>query len=336
MGSREATDYYLARRGVSSREVVAMIVMALVIGAIALPWLLQQREGSRQRMCEYRLIDLGRTMLFSTNLRKGRSFPGYANPQGAEDAENSRQIGWAFEMLPYIGRQLDKQSGKLPGVDVFGPRNDVHQQLTSASDNSGQNQLPSVFVPEFVCPVDARVDQSQRQAFLSYVANCGMPDAKPTQEFPADWPANGLFLERFSGRNGNYVTSPQFVEDHDGGAYTLMLSENIDAGLWTDTSENQVGFLWTVGSPEGIHTPQCAVLYINQERGKGDRSSRFARPASNHQRGVNVVYCDGHTRFIDDGLEFRIYVAQMTPDGQQVRQPGSDQLLSPPYREIRE
>jgi hypothetical protein len=46
-----------------------------------------------------------------------------------------------------------------------------------------------------------------------------------------------------------------------------------------------------------------------------------------------MMYCDGRTKFIDQRLDYRIYCAQMTPDGQNVRHPGSDKPLEPPYRE---
>ena len=335
------------RHGLSRVEWVAMILMAMVLAAILLPTLLQNRESSRRSLCDARLTDLGMTTLFVAEFRPGKHFPGYTNEQAVDAAGTRVKTGWQFDLLPFLGRKMvqnidDVPPGErldplklLPGPDVFGPRQEFYTEHGPFGPNATRGKVPEAYIPEFMCPEDPRSGAEKRQRWTSYVANCGMPDGKPSGKFPPDWPANGVFLNEFDNRDPAIFTSPQFVEDHDGASFTMMLSENLNAGLWTDSDEGRVGFVWAPGDASGNHTPDCPVLFINQERGAGDGTVRFARPSSEHPGGAMVLYCDGRTKFIDQRLAFRIYCAQMTPDGQNAKQPGSDKLLEPPYREVR-
>jgi prepilin-type processing-associated H-X9-DG protein len=46
------------------------------------------------------------------------------------------------------------------------------------------------------------------------------------------------------------------------------------------------------------------------------------RPSSYHPGGVNVTFCDGHTRFISQDIQYSVYCLLMTPDGQNCNTPG--------------
>ncbi|MFN0022019.1 MAG: DUF1559 domain-containing protein [Pirellulaceae bacterium] len=334
------------RRGISRLEIVALVCMALLLATLILPALLQNRMSSRRHTCESRLTDVGLTTLFVTELRTGKHFPGYANEQAVDAEGKQARTGWQFELLPFLARRVEVNLDEvskvgplnplelLPGPDKFGPRQKFYEAYGSGGPAATRGKRPEFYLPEFMCPEDPRTQQDKRLAWTSYVANCGLPD-KASKMYPPDWSANGVFLEQFDNRDPAVFTSPQFVEDHDGTTYTMMLSENLDAGLWTDSDEAKIGFLWALGDQVGNHTPECPVLFINQEREHGDGTLRFARPSSHHAGGVLMMYCDGRTKFINERLEYRIYCAQMSSDGQNTKQPGSDKLLEPPYREVR-
>ena len=40
----------------------------------------------------------------------------------------------------------------------------------------------------------------------------------------------------------------------------------------------------------------------------------YARPASNHPGGVNVVFCDGHYHFLREDVAYSVYQTLMAPD----------------------
>jgi prepilin-type processing-associated H-X9-DG protein len=223
----------------------------------------------------------------------------------------------------------------MSGPEVLGPWNEIYEQVGPPGNDDLRGKVLAEYIPQLICPDDPRGSKRPPEAWISYVANCGLPDAEPRDEFPADWPANGVFLERFLDRAESRAMTRKFIKDHDGESYTLLFSENIDAGKWTDTNEALVGFLWYPGTPQGTHDPAGVVLSINQPRGKRDDSVRYARPASLHVGGVNVAYADGHTDFLVSEIDYRIYAAHMSPDGQNATWPGSDKPLDPPWREAR-
>ena len=50
-------------------------------------------------------------------------------------------------------------------------------------------------------------------------------------------------------------------------------------------------------------------------RSLGTVLADYARPASNHPGGVNVVFCDGHVQFLrEDVAKYSIYQVLMAPD----------------------
>ncbi|HEX7379611.1 MAG TPA: H-X9-DG-CTERM domain-containing protein, partial [Pirellulales bacterium] len=47
-----------------------------------------------------------------------------------------------------------------------------------------------------------------------------------------------------------------------------------------------------------------------------------ARPSSNHPSGVNMMFCDGHSRFVSQDIDYAVYCLLMSSYGQQVMPPG--------------
>lgn len=48
-----------------------------------------------------------------------------------------------------------------------------------------------------------------------------------------------------------------------------------------------------------------------------------ARPASNHPCGVMVAFCDGHSRFISEDIDYGIYCKLLAPNDAACNDPGS-------------
>jgi prepilin-type processing-associated H-X9-DG protein len=90
--------------------------------------------------------------------------------------------------------------------------------------------------------------------------------------------------------------------------------------------------------------PQPGDTYVDQERINrvGDdvygndpmfdpNLPRFARPASNHPNGVNVAFCDGHTDFLRDDVEYVVYQQLLTANGKKCVDPRDhDAGVKPP------
>ena len=162
------------------------------------------------------------------------------------------------------------------------------------------------------------------------------------------------------------VTMTQdFISSNDGTSNTLALSENSDqfndqgnAGsyvTWTNgtpalpsnnallgPAEYYNGFVWW---PAATATPPYQpydfvnnkLVYpygmINYVTTAGvnppPNGYYYARPASRHPSGVNVLFCDGHSRFLNQELDYAVFCLIMTPNGQYCNQPGSAGLVPP-------
>lgn len=58
----------------------------------------------------------------------------------------------------------------------------------------------------------------------------------------------------------------------------------------------------------------------------------YARPSSAHNTGVNVVFADGSTRFINETIDYRVYQELMTPCGKKSSIPFRQTILSAEFR----
>jgi prepilin-type processing-associated H-X9-DG protein len=182
------------------------------------------------------------------------------------------------------------------------------------------------------CPDNRPDKENASPNWLAWVANSGLPDVPNQADFPPDWPANGVFLDHFSRPPGaDYQVSLAYLNEHDGAEHTLLLSENVDAGLWTDADEPRVAFVWAANLVNGEPSPQNVLFRINRRRGEGDGSLPFARPSSYHAGGVNAAFCDGATRFLSENVDYMLFCRLMTPDGTGLKQPGSNKPIAAPY-----
>ncbi|MGV3605172.1 MAG: hypothetical protein ACO1RA_02110 [Planctomycetaceae bacterium] len=363
--SFQAADFFLCRRGLSRIEIVVTAGVIFLGLSLTILYLGQSRTTSRARECEARQIELGRTLLFQAQITG--HFAGSIQPYQGKDS--TRPIAWPVVSLRYLSRPLDRKTGELPGQDVLGRYAIYHDNLKLLSHEAGQAELSAMFLRELVCPEDPRIataapspsaqegTRKPGQAALSYVLNCGLPDfaespSPDSQEFWPDYPENGIGLDQMRSRGDLSRNSLEAVESADGTAFTFLLSENADATLWTEAGESSSGFLWSTfygsdGKADDRY-PMPQVLAINELRGERAKSASesallFARPSSYHAepgkdksiRGVFVLFCDGHTKFVSEQLDRQLYMAFMTPQGTHTRQPGTGTSLESPWKEER-
>lgn len=159
-------------------------------------------------------------------------------------------------------------------------------------------------------------------------------------------------------------SSFDYLGIHDGLSMTFMVSENIDAGSYADplaqglpdstmnggmsmggmdlpyaVLEYRQGFVWWGDVDAGGNTtpPYDSMQYgrINSPSDTGASGNTFypytnARPSSRHPDGVNMLYCDGHARFISQSIDYRVYGLLMSSWGRQVLPPGAMSAPSTP------
>lgn len=340
------------RKGWGRLEIFVTIGIVLVGLSLLLIVVSRSRTSSRARACEERLMEIGMTTIFRASL--SGEYVGFVQPHS--EVQGARNVSWPVMLLPYLGRPKDLKTGMLPGKDVLGPRAHLFDRFGKPLPAADSAEAAVPFLPEFVCPEDPRLRDAKKamqMAALSYVLNCGLPDAaeeKQGETFYPDWPSNGIGMDRVHTRGKLKENGPEGVEAADGAAFTFLFSESTDATQWTDASEAGSGFMWSTflgeegKADEKFPLPQ--VLRINQQRGvsaagRSEGSILHARPASYHTEpgksqpihGVYVLYCDGHIKFLNEQLEQRIYLAMTTPQGEEAKMPGSGVLLDAPWRE---
>lgn len=333
------------RNGTTLRNVVVAI---FIIGLLLLTMVTvvhQSRVKNRRIVCESRQMQLARALLYY-DMSTG-SFPGFRDVRTVDNRGQPKAASWVFFTLPFLNdvsaRGVDptednfvyqekKQRLEKEGLNsVTGQYAELFKQYGPEASQALRDQTPNVYIPGLVCPNNPRPNDTDRTTcWMSFVANTGMPDAEATMEFPADWPANGVFTNQFPAQLVLADrTSYADLLASDGPSATLMLTENVDSGLWTDLLESQVGFCWTADFA-GKPATGDRVLRINQQIGQGNGTIRFARPSSYHEGGVNVAYCDGSTDFLSQDIDDSVYARLMTSDSANVRYPGTDKPVDPP------
>ena len=164
-------------------------------------------------------------------------------------------------------------------------------------------------------------------------------------------------LNAGGGKNPGYEMvqmSNAYIAKGDGLENTVLMSENVDAGNWTDTTEAKVAMVWNGAGTVNLNTeppnlsPPDDNMRINRGIGMSEldggnvratanqdsnnsssssQSTTFARPSSYHPGGVNMAFCDGRVQFFSDQGDYYVYCLLMSTNGQRVRLPGSNKVL---------
>ncbi len=262
-------------------------------------------------------------------------------PQPPDDAWN---ISWAAVILPNMERQ-----------DIWDRLIDVNATI---ADGGALEVIP---IESFVCPADTDATSNVELPALTYSGNTGAWDREDNGDFllinpsppgQGDTTDNGIFLN-LAEYDRNRVKPPQMriSKIRDGAGTTIMLSENVNKDYepigtgatdpfftWLGGADNggdpefgteqQLGFVWVVSE-----NPQPGADLDDQERINRDaatnppnnpwppQQTEFARPASNHSGGVNVVFAGGNTRFIADDIDYLVYQRLLTTNGKKCVDP---------------
>jgi prepilin-type processing-associated H-X9-DG protein len=330
------------------------LVVITIIGmllALLLPAIQSPRMLSRQTTCANNMRNIAQAM-FAYDTARGR-LPGYSQrvPRGnakavgidrtsdpprwlliTVDPEKALPISWATMLLPQLERQ------------------DIWDQIVDPELEPEIRQIELL-----VCPSDSDAFATPDTPALSYSVNAGAPDWDGRFLIgpkAGDTTANGMFLNLYEFVwNGVKAPTSRLGAIRDGGATTIMLSENFhksyepaSVGLpsrfsWAFGTEQHLGLVWVVNDD-----PQPGNTYVDQERisrASDDvydndpvfdpNSPRFARPASTHPGGVNVAFCDAHIEFLRDDIDYTVYQQLLTANGRKCVDPRDhDAGVKPP------
>lgn len=330
-------------------ELLVVISIIAVLAALLLPAVQMAREAARKMQCTNNLVNLqkgaiqfevakeqlpaSRMIFQSLPTMKDLSGTSYSyKPPTNFNAAASTQhaITWVHQILPYIERK--DLYDLLVEALVLGSNGKAYTSQAATNANMVEDMGRGIKLTVMFCPSDELDGANREQA--TYACNGGLPDnLGGTAANGVDWPANGVFDNRMKGSADSikvHKTSLADVSNGDGSANTIMIAENMDVirwnlNGWSVSSNNDAEFNACIVWQDGTNTID---QQLNRNTLTGALSETVARPSSNHSAGFNVVFCDGHVKFMSEGIDYSVYQRLMTSNGKKYKQAGLTTTVS--------
>jgi prepilin-type processing-associated H-X9-DG protein len=267
------------RAGYTWTELIVVLVSVnFLAGLLVLGGGCGPGEPARRTQCINNHHNIGISLIRYEG-EKNR-YPGWTNNQNPDKEKlGGTETGWVFPILPYLDRS------------------DIFNHYGSSGKEAGEQ--PKEHLKILVCPNDS--DIIGKGTNMSYVVNTGFLDDESPEKIAA-----GVFTRQYRTAVDQKLAIMNTGAIIDGVAMTLMVGENLDAGTWNSAKEGCVGFTWQEGTPE-------KGARINELAGTGE--CKFARPSSKHSGGAVFTFCDGHTQFISEDIDYTVYQRLMTSRG---------------------
>lgn len=272
--------------------------------ALLLPAVQNAREAGRRTACTNNLFQLALAAIRSDE--QAGFIPGWRNrsPRSGDTVTNqstgavtyNNPVSWPVVLLPFM------------------ERNDVYNTWSQ-----GAPQTP--YISFYVCP--SSPPDALTQPTLSYAGNCGSANLG-TAQAPRKW--DGVMLDTTNSQLGRM--SFDDVASGDGTPTTILLTERcgpgnvrnntpLHQGWWDRRNMQPTGFTFAnvtsyqqfANSPVpgiGIVNSPGSVKIINNIANNA-LPGFFSMPSSNHPGGVVTAFCDGHTGFVKDSIQARVY-----------------------------
>ena len=292
--------FVMKRSAFTLVELLVVIVVIALLAGILLTAINRSRETARRAQCVSRQRDLAIALIDYNNASNG--LPGYLNQFGGTTPIHS----WAVSIFPMIGE------------------NKRYEVLM----NNGLSVLVSP--PALLCPSD-NPDEPGR---LNYVVNCGPKEyINDNLNLQAN-PAFVLFRDRRSLLPQGVVpslvsinTKVKIEEIPDGASNTILLSENLEVGVWYanwSLSACVLNQLPVGVDSQRLNTRSSAAVenlgFVWWDTALAPNSSTAGpRPSSKHPGTVVAAYADGSAKPINDDISLGDWLQAVCPDDKKAK-----------------
>jgi prepilin-type N-terminal cleavage/methylation domain-containing protein/prepilin-type processing-associated H-X9-DG protein len=290
------------REGFTLVELLVVITIIAALIGLLLPAVQAARESARRAECLNNQHNLSLALL-------------------QKEALNGKFPGW---------RSVVRTSGNPPTtivgswvVDILAPL-DMAALSREWRDEAGPAVPSAIYLPIGICPSNPPERTGAGSTVFAYVVNCGWQDPGSTGQYdpmlPDEGAARGVFFDHLKDKRVRTYSSVNYLTQHDGATYTLMLSENIQSTDWvpSDTngrrapSELDLGMLW---DPQGASNCFQINRCLDDVQDRAAPAKPYlARPSSRHGNGVVVSFADGHQFFLRDDVDYPVVKQLFAPD----------------------
>lgn len=295
------------RRGFTLVELLVVIAIIGVLVGLLLPAVSAAREAARRSSCQNNLKQIGLAMQNRHDSKE--SLPPGMGPNGCCWGT------WQMLILSYV------EQGRLTDVYVNWGGNDTSGPRYGGAPNS--TNVTNQRMPSFTCPSDTSNSPFSGLTNHNYAASFGSTHYGQTT-------LNGVVFAGAPFSVAKSVTDRfagiKLSEIVDGLSHTLMVAEVIQGRgsdlrgftWWGDASQCTAYLAPNSLLPDRIYTSSYCNnqpnLNLPCDVSGGSTPTMFAS-RSRHTGGVQVVFCDGATRFMTDMVDLNVWRASSTTQG---------------------
>jgi prepilin-type processing-associated H-X9-DG protein len=290
-------------------ELLVVLAIISLLVALLLPAIQEAREAARRLQCQNHLHQMALALHQHHDLT-GRLPAGIAIQSGPSSIGLQNALFWSGRILPYL--ELSAAYEKVKGA---GNWNEV---LTTPYPIF---HCPSASVPASVDHgIQGRIPGSYLGCISGTLTSESHPD--PTQNIRSGRQNGVFYLESrtsfrdvFDGMSSTIMVSEALfvtkfsAPDHQGGGAQLIDHWPIGSGTMADNELSEA--LGSTGAAINASLSRDPAIWIEE------RELCFS---SHHRGGINVLYCDGHVRFLTQSIDRITFSALGTKDNSEIVQ----------------
>ena len=365
------------RRGFTLIELLVVISIIAVLVSLIAPAVQSARRAARKLECLNNMRNVGLAMQnFASGT--GGTLPYLTNDIPVTVGGNSGFIygaGWPMALLPALDatailknvkNNATTSSTSAPYSFVVGSGENIWLPVFTCPDDTDSYRRPgglsyvvnAGFIPNSIWGNSTTINPStagegahiQQPYIIDWtgnghitpdgtLANATATPLDPTVQ--AMEVATGVFFRATGAGTNSFQPSMDYISTGDGTSYTLMITENLNAGPWNGSSlggtgVNQLGFSACIPVSSSTYIPTAGIFAagtlntvagtfssttsnpdfwaINRNLGTATIGSS-PRPSSQHAGGVNVIMCSGSGTYISENVDKNVYAKLLTSNG---------------------